>query len=115
VAKPEFSPQTMSVLAALSTVPDQWRHGYDIAKETGLKSGTLYPILIRLADRDIVEARWETEQPTGRPRRHLYRLTATGVVRVRAAQAADAQAQAQARALAQRLPAGRGQTVEGLA
>jgi Transcriptional regulator PadR-like family len=41
-----------------------------IAKDTGLKSGSLYPILIRLADRGLVEARWEEEQPAGRPRRH---------------------------------------------
>ena len=41
----------MSVLTALCARPQTWRHGYDIARETGLKSGTLYPILIRLADR----------------------------------------------------------------
>jgi PadR family transcriptional regulator PadR len=35
--------------------------------------------LIRLADRGLVEARWEDEQPVGRPRRHLYRLTPEGL------------------------------------
>ena len=46
----------------------------------GLKAGSLYPILIRLADRGLLEARWEepSEQPTGRPPRHLYRLTSSG-------------------------------------
>jgi hypothetical protein len=39
--------------------PDAWRHGYGIARDTALKSGTLYPILIRLADRGLVEACWE--------------------------------------------------------
>ena len=58
-----------------------WRHGYDIARETGVKSGTLYPILMRLADRGWLEACWEDEQPTGRPRRHLYRLTSEGLAR----------------------------------
>ena len=48
------------VLAA----PTQWRHGYGIARNTGLKSGTLYPVLIRLADRGLVEARWEDDQPS---------------------------------------------------
>jgi len=43
------------------------------AKQTGLKSGTLYPILIRLADRGLVEACWQDEPAPGRPRRHLYR------------------------------------------
>ena len=44
-----FSAQTLAVLAALATEPSAWRHGYDLARETGLKSGTLYPILVRLA------------------------------------------------------------------
>ena len=80
-----FSAQTFSVLAALSTDPAAWQHGYLLAKETGLASGTLYPILIRLAERHLIEARWEDEQPAGRPRRHLYRLTADGLVATRAA------------------------------
>jgi PadR family transcriptional regulator, regulatory protein PadR len=50
-----------------------------------LKSGSLYPILIRLADRGLVEARWEEEQPAGRPRRHLYRLTSDGLASAQAA------------------------------
>jgi len=73
-----FSAQTLSVLAALFAEPAQWQHGYALAKLTGLKSGTLYPILIRLADRGLVEACWEQEPTPGRPRRHLYRLTAAG-------------------------------------
>jgi PadR family transcriptional regulator, regulatory protein PadR len=75
----EFSAQTLAVLAELCATPTQWRHGYGIARDTALKSGTLYPVLIRLADRGLVEARWEDEQPEGRPRRHLYRLTAEGL------------------------------------
>jgi PadR family transcriptional regulator, regulatory protein PadR len=73
-----FSAQTLSVLAALRDEPSQWRHGYALARQTGLKSGTLYPILIRLADRGLVEACWQDEPVPGRPRRHLYRLTAGG-------------------------------------
>ena len=85
-----FSVQTLSVLAALCAEPAGWRHGYGIAKDTGLKSGSLYPILIRLADRGLVEARWEGEQPAGRPRRHLYRLTPDGLAQAKAAQADQA-------------------------
>jgi PadR family transcriptional regulator PadR len=81
----EFSPQTLSVLAGLCADPSLWRHGYGIASDTGLKSGTLYPILIRLADRGLVEACWEDEQPAGRPRRHLYRLTPDGLATARVA------------------------------
>ena len=75
----EFSPQTLLVLAALQEEPSQWQHGYALAGQTGLKSGTLYPILIRLADRGLVEACWQEEPAPGRPRRHLYRLTADGL------------------------------------
>jgi PadR family transcriptional regulator, regulatory protein PadR len=94
----KFSTQTVGVLAALCADPLRWRHGYDLAKETGLKSGTLYPILVRLTDRELVEARWETEQPIGRPRRHLYRLTAGGLAQAQAASAASAAATVTARA-----------------
>jgi PadR family transcriptional regulator, regulatory protein PadR len=87
---PRFSAQTLSVLAALCAEPAGWRHGYGIAKDTGLKSGSLYPILIRLAERGLVEARWEEEQPAGRPRRHLYRLTSGGLARAKAALAEQA-------------------------
>jgi PadR family transcriptional regulator PadR len=80
-----FSAQTLAVLAELCAAPTQWRHGYGIARDTGLKSGTLYPVLIRLADRGLVEARWEDEQPAGRPRRHLYRLTLEGLATAGAA------------------------------
>ena len=76
---PEFSKQTLAVLAALCAQPSAWQHGYAIARDTGLKSGTLYPILVRLADRGLMEACWEDDQPAGRPRRHLYRLTPDGL------------------------------------
>jgi PadR family transcriptional regulator, regulatory protein PadR len=78
-SRSEFSPQTLAVLAALGGQPSAWQHGYALARETGLKSGTLYPILIRLADRGLVEACWQDEPAPGRPRRHLYRLTANGL------------------------------------
>ena len=89
-SRPEFSAQTLSVLAALCDQPSQWQHGYALARQTGLKSGTLYPILIRLADRGLVEACWQDEPRPGRPRRHLYRLTAAGLARATGALASAA-------------------------
>jgi DNA-binding PadR family transcriptional regulator len=91
------------VLAALHHHPADWRYGYDISRETGLASGTLYPILGRLADRGLLETRWEDDPPEGRPRRHLYRLTAQGAARAveltrAAATAGRAAAPARARA-----------------
>lgn len=73
------SPQTRAVLAALAGQPEAWRYGYDLSKETGLKSGTLYPLLMRLADQGLLEAEWRPALQAGRPPRHAYRLTAQGV------------------------------------
>ena len=96
----EFSPQTLSVLAALYEQPSQWQHGYALASETGLKSGTLYPILIRLADRGLVEACWQEEPVPGRPRRHLSRLTADGLASATGALASAAERAAEQAAAA---------------
>ncbi len=74
-----LSPQTVAVLLALAAAPRAWRYGYELCLELGLKSGSLYPILMRLADRDLLETSWETEFPSGRPPRHLYRLSAQGL------------------------------------
>ena len=54
-----------------------WHYGYALARETGLQSGTLYPILMRLEGRGWLETQWETP-PGGRPPRHMYRLTSDG-------------------------------------
>jgi DNA-binding PadR family transcriptional regulator len=71
------SPQTVNVLRALAADPARWRYGYDLATEVNLKSGSLYPILVRLADRGLLETSWEPGVGS-RPPRHLYRLTGAG-------------------------------------
>jgi DNA-binding PadR family transcriptional regulator len=73
------SPQTTSVLLALAAHPQAWRHGYDLCQETGLKAGTRYPILMRLADQGLLETAWEQTRGAGRPPRHLYRLSTSGL------------------------------------
>jgi PadR family transcriptional regulator, regulatory protein PadR len=79
--RPDTHPRTLAVFGLLAGDPGQWWYGYDIARRTGLSSGTLYPLLARLSDRSYLETRWEPDPPLGRPRRHLYRLTADGVQR----------------------------------
>ena len=74
------SSQTRRVLAALLVSPADWRHGYDLAKLAGLSSGTLYPLLIRLHERGLLEAQWEEPTQRGRPARHAYRLSGAGQV-----------------------------------
>src|SRR3954451_16714834 len=73
------SRQTVAVLAAMAADPADWRYGYELGREVGLKAGSLYPILMRLGDRGLLESTWEAEPPAGRPPRHLYRLSAAGV------------------------------------
>lgn len=76
--KLRLSPQTLRIFDAFLHQPLDWKYGYEISRNTGLKSGTLYPILMRLADRKLLETSWEASEP-GRPPRHLYRLTPDGM------------------------------------
>jgi DNA-binding PadR family transcriptional regulator len=73
------SGQTLNLLRALMDEPRKWHHGYELSKATGLLSGTLYPILMRLSERGFLEHKWLESQEAGRPPRHVYRLTAKGV------------------------------------
>jgi len=73
------SKQTASVLFALAENPTEWRYGYELCQQTGLKAGTMYPILMRLADQGLLQTTWESDAPNGRPPRHLYRLTSRGI------------------------------------
>jgi PadR family transcriptional regulator len=77
-SKVRMSSQTLDVLEALLSDAGSWRYGYDLSRDTELKSGTLYPILMRLAERKWLETRWEPTE-RGTPPRHLYRLTANGL------------------------------------
>lgn len=72
----KHSQQTRVVLAELATEPSRDRYGYELAQATGLASGTLYPILMRLEERGFLEARWELSE---RRPRHVYRLTGAGL------------------------------------
>jgi DNA-binding PadR family transcriptional regulator len=77
--KPNNSRQARILLASLLSSPGTWRHGYDLTKETGLRPGTLYPLLMRLGEQGFLESRWRDAERAGLPPRHVYRLTATGV------------------------------------
>src|SRR5258707_891940 len=81
--KPNNSRQTRALLAAFLERSHLWRHGYDLSKETGLKSGTLYPVLMRLSEQGLLESRWEEAERPGLPPRHVYRLTTPGLALAR--------------------------------
>jgi PadR family transcriptional regulator PadR len=67
---------------------EEWKYGYDLSRITGLKSGTLYPILMRMAERRLLETQWEASAEPGKPPRHMYRFTPDGLRFARAIAAA---------------------------
>jgi len=79
----------LSLLSELSA-SDRSRHGYDLMKATGLRSGTLYPLLMRMTEQGLVEAEWLEPAQPGRPPRHAYRLTAKGNALARSLSSAPA-------------------------
>ena len=79
------SKQMLVLLEALSAQPQYWRHGYDLMKDTGLLSGTIYPLLMRMTDQGLVQAEWREPVQLGRPARHAYRLTVSGLALARTA------------------------------
>jgi len=79
---PRISPETLVVLQRFLERPTDWRYGYELSRATGLKSGTLYPILMRLEKYSLLEARWVATED-GVPPRHTYRLTPNGLALAR--------------------------------
>jgi DNA-binding PadR family transcriptional regulator len=69
-----FSPAAELLLERFAAAPSRWHYGYSLMADLDLPSGTLYPLLMRLAESGWLETRWETAGREGRPPRHLYRL-----------------------------------------
>lgn len=89
--RPNRSVQTRVLLAVLLQSPLDWRHGYDLSNETALKSGTLYPLLMRLSDQGLLESKWLDTERRGRPPRHMYRLTPDGLALARSLTGLDSE------------------------
>jgi PadR family transcriptional regulator PadR len=88
---------TLRVLAQLLEDRDGWHYGYTLSQGTTLASGTLYPILQRLAEHGWLTTKWGESEIPGRPPRHLYRLTALGEREAKALVAAQRGARVEAR------------------
>lgn len=71
-----FSAQTVKVVEVLLKTPHAEHYGYDLIGATGLKAGTLYPILRRLEEKGHLRRRTEPNPREGFPARKQYRLTA---------------------------------------
>jgi len=74
--KPSLS--TQKILSVLMGTGDELHYGYALMKATGLKSGTIYPILMRLKERGYLKAEWTASASPGRPPRQHYELTSLG-------------------------------------
>jgi DNA-binding HxlR family transcriptional regulator len=84
-----ISRQTRTVLFTLLERSQDWHHGYRLMEQTGIASGTMYPMLIRLCEQGYLEAQWIRSVQDDRPPRHAYRLTPTGLALARMVQTND--------------------------
>ncbi|MCP2097293.1 Transcriptional regulator PadR-like family protein [Actinosynnema pretiosum] len=78
-----MTPQTIAVLRVLLEDPAVPRYGLDIARQAGIMTGTLHPILNRLEQAGLVESFWEDpadHEDRGRPRRRYYRFAGHGAI-----------------------------------
>jgi len=75
----------LKVVSAMLAEPAAERYGLQRMQDTGLASGTLYPILVRLERAGWVESHWEDIDPVaeGRPSRRYFRLRPSGVTLAR--------------------------------
>lgn len=71
---------THTAALVLKVISGGSRYGFDIMEKTGLPSGTVYPILRRLEDSELIQSKWEPgeAQELQRPQRRYYRLTRLG-------------------------------------
>lgn len=68
--KRRFSAQTIAVLKCVLSL--EVVHGYGIVKHTGLKNGTVYAILQRLSEREILVSNWDM---LNKPPRQVFQIS----------------------------------------
>lgn len=77
---PRLTHATLKVLRMFLDNPARGLAGSDLWRETGVWSGTLYPMLARLESAGWLTSEWESIDPSeaGRPRKRIYKITAVG-------------------------------------
>jgi len=85
--EPRLTHASLKVLRAFLDSPAVKLSGADIHKQSGVFTGTLYPLLLRFEGAGWLTSEWEDIDPkeAGRPRKRFYRLTPTGLARANAA------------------------------
>ena len=73
--------QTLKVLKPFLEKPTEQIAGITVIRQSGLSSGTAYPIMLRLERQGLLTSKWEDGDPSklGRPRRRYYTITPRGV------------------------------------
>ncbi|WP_028933542.1 PadR family transcriptional regulator [Pseudonocardia spinosispora] len=73
------SKQLVAVAISLMRDPNRHVYGYELGKESGVRSGVLYPMLTRLLEAGWLSDGWEDQREVhGRPPRRYYELTDAG-------------------------------------
>ena len=74
-----------AVLAAMLSDPVERYYGLELSTATGIRAGSIYPVLTRLERHGWARSSWEEVDPAsvGRPRRRYYQLTGTGELAAR--------------------------------
>lgn len=83
----QLSIQTLKVLRPFLADPRKELSGAEIIRASGLASGTVYPIMLRLERTGMLTSKWEEGDPKklGRPLRRYYKITANAAAQAREA------------------------------
>ncbi|WP_148310140.1 PadR family transcriptional regulator [Nocardia otitidiscaviarum] len=66
------------VCAVLLALSADRHYGWPLARQAGVSSGTVYPVLWRMLRDGWLTDGWETPEPEDRPPRRWYKLTELG-------------------------------------
>jgi PadR family transcriptional regulator PadR len=75
--QPRVTWAILKVFKVLLDDPAAKHYGLEIGKASGLPSGSIYPLLMRLEQAELLSSQWEDvdQNAVGRPRRRQYQLT----------------------------------------
>ena len=77
----KVSANALTVMAAFNRNANNWMAGSDLLKETGIKSGSLYPLLHNMRTKGLLLSKKENGNASAlqRPLKTFYKLSAEGI------------------------------------
>jgi PadR family transcriptional regulator PadR len=73
---------TQRVIECLGSADQHELYGFELGRQAGLPSGTIYPILHRLERGGLITSYWGPPGQDGARRRRYYKLTGLGQLEV---------------------------------